>query len=135
MLRIIRNTPRMHPTGSRCAAYRLPTRQSRARSAAREARPPEFFRDIDIDAVLLDSPCRLLALAAMWLPTGHGARFARRTGLSGAAPAAVPSLQQQQCNTSASPYIGEIGVNVTIQTRFFIINGDVCVNIFSSAWL
>jgi hypothetical protein len=49
------------------------------------------------------------------------------------APAAVFSLQQ--CNTSASPYLGEIGVNGTIHTQFLIINGDVCVNIFSSAWL
>jgi hypothetical protein len=49
------------------------------------------------------------------------------------APAAVLSLQL--CNTSASPYMGEIGVNGTIHTSFFIINGDVCVNIFSSAWL
>jgi hypothetical protein len=48
------------------------------------------------------------------------------------APAAVFSLQQ--CNTSASPYLGEIGVNGTIHTQFFIIKGDVCVNIFSSAW-
>jgi hypothetical protein len=35
-----------------------------------------------------------------------------------AAPAAVPSLQQ--CNTSASPYIGEIGVKGTIYTQFLI---------------
>jgi hypothetical protein len=49
------------------------------------------------------------------------------------APAAVFSLQQ--CNTSASPYLGEIGVNDTIHTQFLIINGDICVNIFSSAWL
>jgi hypothetical protein len=48
------------------------------------------------------------------------------------APAAV--LSPQQCNTSASPYIGETGVHGTIHTQFFIINGDVCAIIFSSAW-
>jgi hypothetical protein len=47
--------------------------------------------------------------------------------LNSSAPAAVPRLQQ--CNTSASPYIGEIVVNGTIHTQFLIliINGDVCV--------